>query len=173
MDRFPDGEHAAEAQAFIEHFQARRLMRRIQNSARLGIEPQSEAERLFREAWRFEQFGDRVTALEKYRALATLLEDRPDEDEFSMLARMQISEIENADHLPSRAELLNSTLARADKLTTSGRRIEAVAIWNSVVTLYPGNQEFDQQVLYARARLSGASTAHIDFSPVDPEDVDQ
>jgi len=44
-------------------------------------------------------------------------------------------------------------LKRADDLATNGERVKAETIWDSVVTLYGGNRELEQQVTYARARL--------------------
>jgi hypothetical protein len=73
LRRFPAGKHADQARTFIDHVKVSRLKRRLINSARLNMDLKSEPERLFMEAWRSEQFGDRITALDQYRSMVLLL----------------------------------------------------------------------------------------------------
>jgi hypothetical protein len=138
------------------------------------MDPESEPERLFMEAWRFEQFGDRITALDQYRSMVVLLKakenspDNPDADEaksvqsdnryYIQLAQSQIADIEaTVDTSADRISFVNSSLLRADEYLTSGRLVEAQKIWNSIIALYSSNQEFAPQLKYARARLRGDS----------------
>ncbi len=64
--------------------------RRIERSHRLGISPKSEAERRYIEAKEFEEFGDRATALDKYRAIVKILADNEEDRPIINLARRQI-----------------------------------------------------------------------------------
>jgi eukaryotic-like serine/threonine-protein kinase len=122
---------------------------------RLNRDPQSEAERLYIDALRFEQFKDRITALAKYRSLVELLKDREADLKYVNLARKKIKDIqESGDTKQDVISLVNDNLKRADDLATKGERVKAETIWDSVVTLYGGNRELEQQVTYARARLA-------------------
>lgn len=169
LGRFPDGKYANQARSFIDQVAVSRLKRRLINSARLNMDPESEPERLFMEAWRFEQFGDRITALDQYRSMVVLLKskekspDNPDTDAsgnryYIQLAQSQIADIEaTVDTSADRISFVNSSLLRADEYLTSGRLVEARKIWNSIIALYSSNQEFTPQLEYARARLRGDS----------------
>jgi eukaryotic-like serine/threonine-protein kinase len=122
----------------------------------LNREPQSEAERLYIDALRFERFKDRITALQKYRSLVDLLKDREADRKYVNLARKKIRDIEDSGGKQQDViSLVNDNLARADELAAKGDSFEAHNIWNGIVTLYGGNRELEQQVKYARARLSG------------------
>jgi hypothetical protein len=123
---------------------------------RLNRDPGSEAERLYIDALRFEQFKDRITALAKYRSLVALLKDREADRKYVNLAQKKIKEIEESGGTKQDLiSLVNENLKRADDLATKGELLEAQNIWNSVVTLYSANRELEQQVTYARARLQG------------------
>lgn len=160
LRRHPDGEHADEARNFIEFVVVDRLKRRLMTNARLNKEPESEAERLIMDAWRYENFGDRITALERYRSMKELLSDRPDAEEFVRLARYQIGEIErDAVGKLDRAEFLRDVLISADDMATNGHMIAARKKWHSIASLYGGNQELAPFVEYASARISGQHVA--------------
>ena len=164
LERFPDGQHAEQAHTFIDHVHVSRLKRRLINSARVILDPKSEPERLFMEAWRFEQFGDRITALDQYRSIIVLFKakDKPSVDSddryFIQLAEVQIADIEaTIDTSADRITFVNASLLQADEFLTSGRLIEAQKIWNSIIALNASNQEFSPQRKYAQARLRGDS----------------
>ena len=172
LDRYPEGKHADQARSFIDKVEVSRLKRRLINSAKLNIEPESEPERLFMEAWRYEQFGDRITALGQYRSMIVLLkakqneQARPDDRHFIQLAQTQIAEIEaTVDTSVDRITFVNSSLLKADEFLTSGRLVEAQKIWNSIIALYATNQEFAPQLEYARARLRGDTPPELTLTP--------
>ena len=180
LERFPDGQHAEQARNFIDHVAISRLKRRLINSARVNLDPKSEPERLFMEAWRFEQFGDRITALDQYRSIIVLLKakDKPsvdsDDHYFIQLAEAQIAEIEaTVDTSADRITFVNASLLQADEFLTSGRLVEAQKIWNSIIALYSSNQEFSPQLEYARARLRGDSPPELTLTAqsADPADA--
>ncbi|NQV25342.1 MAG: protein kinase [Rhodopirellula sp.] len=177
LERFPNGEHAGQARDFINRFEVGRLKRRLINSARLNLDPESEPERLFMEAWRYEQFGDRITALAHYRSMIVLLKAKEetlnatDDRYFIPLAQSQIADIEaTVDTSADRITFVNSSLLKADELLTSGRLVEAQKMWNSIVSLYSTNQEFAPQVEYARARLRGDTPPDLTLTPADSSD---
>jgi len=163
LERFPNGQYAAGAREHIEKIETERAKRRAMATARLGREPSSEAERLFLDAWRFEQFGDRVTAAVKYRSMVELLKDRPQDRAFVTLARRQLATLDEAgESNGNRVEFVNRALGRAKQLFDNGQVLKAHKIWDSIVTLYGDNREFEPQVDYARDRLAGRSSEMTD-----------
>jgi serine/threonine protein kinase len=153
--RFPDGPHADQVQGWIDKIEMDATEKRLKSSMRLGRDPSTEAERLYRQAWRYEEFGDRITALEKYESMVNLLSDKPESRPYVNLARRQIAGIEQAGvDKNERIQLVNDALSKADRYYEEGNTLEARKIWNSIVTLYTGNRELDPLVDRARARLS-------------------
>jgi eukaryotic-like serine/threonine-protein kinase len=173
LTRFPDGKYAEEAKGFIVKLDVYRLRRRLENKARLNRDPDTEGERLFIEGWRFEQFGDRITAVETYRSMIVLLKDREGSQLFVTLAEDQIGNMDiNDEAFKDRIAIVNSSLKKAETQISKGYRADAEKIWNSVITLYATNQEFDPQVTYARNRLRGKSPEELSFN-FEPEPEDE
>jgi eukaryotic-like serine/threonine-protein kinase len=139
----------------LEEIEMVNAEQRIQTNRRFGREPNSEGERKYIEANQFEQFGDRVTALDKYRAIVNLLKDIEEEKPFVNLARRQIQKIE--DRPPDANELrefLQTKLEEADKKYNDGDLLGAKQIWDGIISLYTNNREMAPQVERAQSRLS-------------------
>ena len=164
VERFPDGEYAPKAKERLEFIETETVRRQVE--ANRNKDPKSEAERLYREAREFESFGDRITALEKYRSMIELLKGREDDRPFGNLARREVSAIEDAggDSM-DRIEIVNTSLRDADQLLLQGKKLEARKKWNSVITLYSANKEFERQVKYARSRLADEEPELLDLAP--------
>lgn len=153
-ERFPDGPHTAKVQQWLDQIAMHEAERQVARNIQRGREPQSEAERLFAAARRYEQFGDRVTAMERYRSLVELLKDDAEARPFVNLARRQIAAIEQSPgEQADRLAIVDRALADADDLYAKGRVVEARQKWNSIVTLYGANRELEPQVERARQRL--------------------
>ncbi len=166
LEKYPDGEYAVQASNFIDKIEMHKAERRAISNAKRGKAPETEAERRFIEAWRLEQFGDRITALEKYRSMEVLLKGTENEERdrpFINLARKQIEKLRDAAEGPQeRVEIVNAKLKEADELLLSGQRLSAAKIWDSVINLYATNLELETQVKWARLRLEGKEP---NFSP--------
>src|SRR5262245_8618898 len=153
--RFPNGAHAEQVQEWIDLIEMDSTEKRFRTNINRGRDPSSEAERLYRQAWRYEEFGDRITAMEKYESMVTLLSDKPEARPYMNLARRQIASIEKAGvDKNERVEIVNAALAKADRLYEEDN-LKARQVWNSIVTLYASNRELEPQVEKARARLAG------------------
>ena len=154
LERFPDGEHLDEVKSLIAYIDMLEEEVRISRRDKMGREPKSEAERLYREALRIEEFGDGVTAKEKYDALVVLMKEKPQFLPVVNLARRQSKELDSEDAGQfNRVQFLNSTLVEADKLYHSGKTKAARKKWNAILTHYSNNKEFKPQVDQATARL--------------------
>ena len=154
--RFPDTQYAAEIQDLEDRLVMYQAERRIENNERLSRAPQSEAERRYAEAWRYERFGDRLAAWRKYDALIQLFSDSEDpyDRAFVKLARRQVRKIkDDQGAVEDQAAFLQQHLDRAEALVEAGKLLEARRILDSVVSLYDGNQELQPLVDRARARM--------------------
>ncbi len=139
----------------------REVESRLRARLRLGRDLETEPERLLAEVWKYDQFGDRVTALEKYQSMANLLEQGADADEpttrtYIHIARANVERLMNeTSGAGDRAAFLKERLARADQLAADGKTLDAQQIWRSIDQLYAGNREVESLVQQARARLGG------------------
>lgn len=156
LERFPDSDDARWAQEQSDYVDSVGAQRRLERMARLNRTPQREIERRYLEAWRYEQFGDRVTALEMYRGMVKLLADDEADRSVVLLARRRIGELQSrplgTDELK---RLLATKLEEADKLFKQGNVRAAKELWQSVLSLYEDNQEMAAPVAIARERLAG------------------
>ncbi|MFN9850867.1 MAG: serine/threonine protein kinase, partial [Planctomycetota bacterium] len=156
QERFPDGQHAECAQEQLDKVAMHNAEERMRRNLRVGRDPSSEGERKYAEALRFERFGDRVTALDKYRGIVKLLTNEPKEQPFVNLAKRQIAILES--NPPSVEELkkfLQEKLAEADQLYRDGDVLGARKTWEGIVSLYNGNQEMISFVEKSQSRLEG------------------
>jgi serine/threonine protein kinase len=156
LERFPDGQHAQWAQEQLDKVAMHNAEERMRRNLRVGRDPSSEGERKYAEALRFERFGDRVTALDKYRGIVKLLTNEPKEQPFVNLAKRQIAILES--NPPSVEELkkfLQDKLAEADQLYSDGDVLGARKTWEGIVSLYNGNQEMISFVEKSQSRLEG------------------
>lgn len=152
--RFPEGEHAGKVREWLDQIDMHTAEQKIDRDIQRGREPKTEAERLYASAKRYEIFGDRVTAIERYRSLVNLLDKNDEARPLVNLARRQIATIEQSPGSQAdRLEIVDRALADADRLYADGRVVEARQKWNSIVTLYGANRELEPQVERARQRL--------------------
>jgi len=156
LQRFPDSPYAARAQAHIDNIEMDLAETRLRIKTKLGREPRNEGERLYAEAWTYEQFGDRVTALDKYEGLVNLFEEDGPERPYVQLARRQIAKLTaESDEEGGRSDFLKARLKKAEDFATKGDTLEARKIWQSIVSLYGNNREVESLVLEAQEKLGG------------------
>jgi serine/threonine protein kinase len=154
LDRFPQGQYAPWAKEQVDKIEMHNAEERMRRNLRIGRQPSSEGERKYAEALRFEQFGDRVTALDKYRGVVNLLRDEPKERPFVQLANRQIAILEsNPPSIEELKEFLRNRLDEADMLYSQGDVVAAREIWTAIVSLYNGNQEMISLVEKCQSRL--------------------
>ena len=156
LERFPSGPHAPEVNEFRDQIEMDLAERRAANRERRGAAPKSEAEAKYMQAKKYEEFGDRLTALEQYEALVKLFESREEDRPYVNLAKKRIRairEMKPADRLI----VVNDALKKADEFVKQRLRIKAEGIWTSIVRLYGENRELNQQVEYCRECLRALS----------------
>ncbi|HRX78547.1 MAG TPA: serine/threonine-protein kinase, partial [Pirellulaceae bacterium] len=159
---YPRGELADAAEEHLKLLDMDSAMRKFEFNVKYAREPKSEAERLYKEAWDFEQFGDRLAALEKYRSMVNVLSDG-DEDAtrlaFVNLARRNIAEIEAKGSDDDRLDFIESRLQDAEQLSSQGKELDAKKVWRGIVELYGNKPEFQTLVERAETRLHPSTEA--------------
>lgn len=174
LNKHPNSQYAPQIHEYIDQIDMDQVERQAKKTMQLSRDPRSLGEKLFVDALRFEQFNDRVTALQKYSSMVELLKDREEERAYVNLARKKIHEIEQSGSQKGDVvALVNENLNRADELVTKGDRLAARGIWNGIVDLYSGNRELEQQVTYARARLGNEKVERTTFGIPKPRAKDE
>ncbi len=169
LTRFPQGRHAEWAQQQLDEHDMHLAEERLRNRLRLGKPLGSEGERLYADAARYEQFGDRVTALEKYRDLTRVLTDQVEHRAYLNLARRQIAAIEQGPPTTAdRLQIVEAALAKAESQFHSGQVVDARQTWESIVNLYSTNREMEPLVERARNRLAGRTAHGSESAPPSP-----
>jgi serine/threonine-protein kinase len=153
--RFPDGKSAPIVRQYLDKIEMHDAEEKARFKARKDLDPTSEGERLFMQARRYEVFGDRVTALEKYESMIQVLGDAPEARPYKNLARRQKADIEaESGGRPDRLKIVAEAMQKAEKLYQGGNVVQAQTIWKSIINLYGANRELLPQVRKARARLA-------------------
>ncbi len=155
-ERFPNTKYADQIKQFDGRFAMHRAEKRVVNNQRLGRPPQSESERQYGEAWRFEQIGDRLTAWQKYDALVSLFSKSEDAEDraYVNLARRQIRLLKSEQGPgDDQSAFVMKQLNRASNLAMTGNLLKARRVLDSLISLYDGNQELQPLVERAREQL--------------------
>ncbi|QEG42655.1 serine/threonine protein kinase [Roseimaritima ulvae] len=154
LRRFPDGPHADWARDQIDQVEMAEAEHALSVRIRRGLKLRSEAERLYAEAQRYEQFGDPSTAIDKYRGIVTLFDGDEEHRTFVNLARRQVAQIEATGIRSGEAErVIRQHLEEADELMRKGQVFDAKEIWNSILELYEENDGVQPLVMKAEQRL--------------------
>jgi tetratricopeptide (TPR) repeat protein len=155
LRRFPEGAHAAQARQYLDSVEMDKAEHRLLSDLEHRRKPKTEGGRLYADALGYEQFGDHVTALEKYQSIVNLLKEEENERPYVNLAKRQISALMGrASGAEDRAKFIESRLKQADEQYAEGETLEAHKIWNSIVTLYGDNRELRPLVERAQKKLS-------------------
>ncbi|TWU13993.1 Serine/threonine-protein kinase PknB [Symmachiella macrocystis] len=151
---YPNEEFSPQVLVYIDEVEMRKAEESILTRSKVGLtEPKSEAERLYVRAYEFEQFGDRISALERYQSIVKILDENDETARpFVNLSHRQIKKIESGDTNDNRVELVRDALDRADNLYLNGETIKAKGVWKSVIALYQDNRELAPLVQRARDR---------------------
>jgi hypothetical protein len=154
VERFPEGPNVDWAKDQIDQVDMEEAERRMERNRRFNREASSEGERKYEEAQRFERFGDPITALERYRAIAELMKNVPDERPFVNLSKKQVARLEKESASSQEVKkFLADKLLEADKQLEKGDLVSPKETWRSIVKLYNGNQEVAEFVKQAQDRL--------------------
>lgn len=158
LQRFPDGQYAAAAREHIERMDMELAEKRLRAKLKLGKPLETEGERLLAEAWQYQQFGDSLAALEKFRSLGDVLPEDEESRIYRNIARREVAALEKAGVTEDRKAFLQAQLDRAEQLAAAGDRSEAQKIWRSIVTLYRSNPELAEFVERSERLLSPPAT---------------
>jgi len=154
LERFPEGKHAGWAKEKLDLIAMIDAERRMDKNRRFNREPSTEGERKYEEAYRYERFGDRQTALERYRAIVELLKDVAEEKAFVNLSKRQIELLESTKTSVEEVKrFLLEKLDEADRQFKDGDVVLPKKTWESILKLYNGNKEMQSLVQRAQQSL--------------------
>jgi serine/threonine protein kinase len=153
LTRYPEGKHAAHAQAMVIDVDKEETMTKMRARNRLKQPPANEAEQQFLNAEKFRDFGDHVTALRKFNAIVELFKSHSEYRNYVLLAEDAATEIKAKFGTDSLSAFLSKRLRDAETARKSNKVSEAESIWTSIKTLYEDNAEATVHVAYARKRL--------------------
>ncbi|MDZ4848084.1 MAG: serine/threonine-protein kinase [Pirellulaceae bacterium] len=152
--RFPDGPHATWAREQLDIVDMDSAERKMERNRRFNRDAASEGERKYEEAQQFKRFGDRVAAMERYQAIIDLMQDIEKERAFVNLSRRQIARLKiDPPSIEEAQKLLSKKLEDADAQYRKGDVVSPKKTWESIVTLYNGNQSMSEYVEQAQSRL--------------------
>ncbi len=154
LKRFPNGKYSDWAQAQIVEVDKEETLNKMRARVKLRQPPLNEAELQYLNAEQFLKFGDRVTALRKYRSIVELFGTKDEFRIYVLLAQDEVDKILAQGGDLTLASFLNARLQNAEASKTSGKLSEAEAIWTSIKTLYEDNEEASAHVAFARKRLA-------------------
>ncbi len=155
LERFPEGRLAEKAQQMMVSIDKRIVDKEMHSTKHQKQGPANEAEKQFLSAEHFLKFGDRITALRKFRSITQLFKDKEEFRVYVLLAQDEVDAIiktGGADE--DYVSYLNKKLKEADSLFKKGIQTEAEEIWQSIKTLYKENEEARPQVTYASKRIN-------------------
>lgn len=155
VTKFPDGRQSEKAHQLIETIDKKTLDKEMHSTKRLKQGPANEAEKQLLVAENFLKFGDRVTALRKFRSITQFFKDNEDFHVYVLLAQDQVDAIVKSGGADEDyVSYLNKKLKDADALFKKGNEAAAEEIWQSVRNLYKENEEVRAQVSYAAKRMN-------------------
>lgn len=154
LERFPDGEYADEAQAYLDEFEVEKAQERLDRQTSRGKQPDSAAARTYLKALRYEDFGDRATSIERLQVVLERYDRGGEERPYVLMAERELTRLQAGPQaIPTRAEVLQAKLDTADGLVQEGAREQAEIVWEQLIDLYrdiPDAEPFFQAALKKR-----------------------
>jgi eukaryotic-like serine/threonine-protein kinase len=139
----PDGPHAAWVQAEMNEIEIEGELAQLDTKIRRGTPFEAEGERLYAQALRFEQFGDLLTARDRYRAMRQVLDSQGKDRVWFNAANRRIAQIESdtGGRNSPRQELLLKKLGEAEQMIAAGKLVDARVLLQAIIELYRENVE--------------------------------
>jgi serine/threonine-protein kinase len=162
-ENYPETEFQGEIDKFEDTYMMYRAETRARMNRKSGDLPETEAERLYVEAWDLDTAGDQFTAWQKYEALNSHFENSENEFDraYAGLARRRIETFKaDPGSGESQLEFVRKRIAEAKKLEASGMLMEARRVLESVIESYQENRELQPLVNQARSQLQSLINAN-------------
>ncbi|MFN0021966.1 MAG: serine/threonine protein kinase [Pirellulaceae bacterium] len=155
VEEHPGTEAARRAQEHLDGIDMQMAENRLKILHKTGREPTIEAARLYLDASKFEDFGDRVTALDKYQSIVDLIKPEGDDRLYVLLAQRELNRLKDDKSAVAdeRGKFIDEKLAQAEQLQKDGKVLEARKILSGIVSLYGDNAEYAPAVAKVQKRL--------------------
>jgi serine/threonine protein kinase len=166
LKRFPHSDYIPKAKEHLDTIAMNQAENHARTLQRMGRTPSHEGERLYTDAKRYEEFGDRVTALDKYQGMVSVLSEEGEDRPFVLLAKRRLAALteDKSTAAEGRAELVKQKLTEAATLADQGKLLEARKIWYGLNALYGHNAELAPLIAEARERLASPAKAGTDHT---------
>ncbi len=160
--RFPEGTNAEWATERIAWINARECERRLEREDQRNRRSDwTDAERQYWQAKEFEQFGDLLSATDKYRAVIALYGQIDAAQDIVYLSSEALGRIRKNARLRSPLQdFVARKLQEAEQAYAAARIIDARIIWESIESLYAGNPDLAVQVAEATRRLDETKSSN-------------
>lgn len=162
VQRFPESPHQEWASEQIDWVDAREYERRlIRENGRNRKDNWSDADRQYWRAWEFEEFGDLMSAMDRYRAVIGLYRKQEEAASIVYLANEGLQRIRSKGlSKSSLQEFVSKQLNEANAAYDKGRILDARQKWEWIVSLYSGNQEVSAQVAEAEQMIASVKSSN-------------
>ena len=143
LERSPNGQYADRAREHLDTLAMYQAELRLKGRLKLGRELTIEAQRLYAEARKFEEFGDQATAQDRYQGIVTLIKPEGEDRPYVLLAQREMARLKEAGtaRAESRGQFVEEKLAEAQKLIADGKVVKGREILHSLRALYGDNAE--------------------------------
>lgn len=146
----PDGEYSEKAREYLLEIKVDSANRQAERRLKRGVEPKTAAERSYISARKAQIGGDRITALDRYRSMITLLKDREEDQPLVILAQRRIEEIQTKGTESNAREIILEAMQKAESSISDGKTVEADQLYSAIIKFYDGNLELEPLVKKAR-----------------------
>lgn len=155
IQRFPEGSTSEWANDQLAWIDAREYERRLEREHRSNRSSGwNDADRQYWRAREYEQFGDLLSAMDKYRAIVTIFSNNANSASIVYLSNEGIDRIRRKGRNRSPLqEVVAEKLKEANQAYETARVVQAKVIWESIVELYSDNPQLGLQVAEAEARI--------------------
>ena len=155
LEKYPDGEHAKQAQLWLDQVEMNSLERQIRTRLNLRKDGRNEPEQLLLEALKLENEKNRLAAIARYRSVYKLLRTRPNARLHALLAEKHALQLESEIGANERLQFVQESLRKAESDMQQGRIGDARATWNGMMELYGAVPELAYYVDHAQRRING------------------
>ncbi|MCA9040324.1 MAG: protein kinase, partial [Planctomycetaceae bacterium] len=169
IDSYPEHRLAEMAQNKLDQLDMEEELEDATKAAETGRTTalmKNEAKTKFIDALRYELYGDRATALQKYESLRELFEISAEVKDarfgsrsyqiYLKLTEVKINEIEKQIEegtvVSDPLILILQNMREADQQVARGEKLQANRKWNSLLELYSDNKEYSAQMEYIQKR---------------------
>ncbi|MFI4875987.1 MAG: protein kinase [Blastopirellula sp. JB062] len=156
VEKYPDSQYVAEAQAFLDQIGIKDAESRLRNKERLGRDYSNTGEAMLASARKLDTLGSHLGAWSRYESmLAQLDSDSREERPYYLIAQQEIAELRQR-QVEGEVEIssVEEYLKRAQTAIEKDQLEPARQIYRRIISLYDQNPSLYEEVQTAKAQLA-------------------